>query len=524
MIFCPNCGAPNDPNNRFCDQCGTQLESNPAAQPDAPAENAPQPTPGAPLTCPNCGASVMLGQAFCEECGFALNTNYSAYTANNDVPTMVASPESAATQQAAPLPGQADETLIDTSMADVSAIPAPSPPPAERTVPAPPPVPEPEAEPEPPAPAPEVEPEVEAEPEPEPEPEPPAPAPEAAEVAPEVPAPAPEAEAEVAPEMSAPTPAPAPAAEVAPEVPAPVPAPEPEPALAPEPEAEPAAPAAVPGPDPAEVQRLEGLIAAHRETIAQYEQMQARYPAGAAPTFLTAGLDEARNALAQAEADLAALTPAAGPDPAEVQRLEGLIAAHRETIAQYEQMQARYPAGSAPAFLTAGLDEARNALAQAEADLAALLGQPAPSAPTAAPAAPASAGAPTPATTAAEAPTVVPSPAPAPAPAPGPRLVLVNSGQELPLPAGKTEITVGREDPVSDIYPEIDLTPFGGETGGVSRQHARINQANGQWTITDLNSTNYTRVNGARIEPNTPVSIQDGAQIQFGRIATLFHT
>jgi hypothetical protein len=255
--------------------------------------------------------------------------------------------------------------------------------------------------------------------------------------------------------------------------------------------------------------------------------MQARYPAGAAPAFLTAGLDEARNALAQAEADLAALAPAAGPDPAEVQRLEGLIAAHRETIAQYEQMQARYPAGSAPAFLTAGLDEARNALAQAEADLAALLGQPAPSAPTAAPAAPvspppASAGAPTPATTAAEAPTVVPPPAPAPAP--GPRLVLVNSEQELPLPTDKTEITVGREDPVSDIYPEIDLTPFGGETGGVSRQHARINQANGQWTITDLNSTNYTRVNGARIEPNTPVPIQDGAQIQFGRIATLFHT
>jgi len=506
MIFCPNCGAPNDPNNRFCDQCGTQLESNPEAQPTAPAENAPQPAPGAPLTCPNCGASVMLGQAFCEECGFALNTNYSAYTANNDVPTMVASPESAATQQAAPLPGQADETLIDTSMADVSAIPAPAPAPAERTVPAPPPVPEPEAAPEPPtpAPAPEAAPEVAAAPEP--EPPAPAPAPEAApEVTPEVPAPAP------APEPEPPAPAPAPeAAEVAPEVPAP----EAEPAPAPAPEAEPAAPAAVPGPDPAEVQRLEGLIAAHRETIAQYEQMQSRYSAGAAPTFLTAGLDEARNALAQAEADLAALAPAAGPDPAEVQRLEGLIAAHRETIAQYEQMQARYPAGSAPAFLTAGLDEARSALAQAEADLAALLGQPAPSAPTAAPAAPASAGAPT----------VVPSPAPAPAPAPGPRLVLVNSGQELPLPAGKTEITVGREDPVSDIYPEIDLTPFGGETGGVSRQHARINQANGQWTITDLNSTNYTRVNGTRIEPNTPVPIQDGAQIQFGRIATLFHT
>ena len=29
------------------------------------------------------------------------------------------------------------------------------------------------------------------------------------------------------------------------------------------------------------------------------------------------------------------------------------------------------------------------------------------------------------------------------------------------------------------------------ETGGVSRQHARLNYSAGQWTVTDLNSTNY---------------------------------
>lgn len=102
--------------------------------------------------------------------------------------------------------------------------------------------------------------------------------------------------------------------------------------------------------------------------------------------------------------------------------------------------------------------------------------------------------------------------------------MVLDDGHELPLPADKPEIIVGREDPVSQIFPEIDLTPFGGETGGVSRQHARISHSNGQWTITDLNSTNYTRVDGNRIEPNIPTPIHDGTRLQFGRIAVVFRT
>jgi pSer/pThr/pTyr-binding forkhead associated (FHA) protein len=109
-----------------------------------------------------------------------------------------------------------------------------------------------------------------------------------------------------------------------------------------------------------------------------------------------------------------------------------------------------------------------------------------------------------------------------PRPAVAPRLVVEDGGKELPLPTDKAEIIVGREDPISGIFPEIDLTPYGGESGGVSRQHARINRANGQWTITDLNSTNYTRVDGNKIDPSLPVPIRDGARIQFGRIAVTF--
>jgi pSer/pThr/pTyr-binding forkhead associated (FHA) protein len=96
--------------------------------------------------------------------------------------------------------------------------------------------------------------------------------------------------------------------------------------------------------------------------------------------------------------------------------------------------------------------------------------------------------------------------------------------RELALPAGKREIIIGREDPISGIFPEIDLTPYGGESGGVSRQHARLANLNGQWTITDLNSTNYTYVDGARIEPSAPVPIRDGTQLRFGRVILTFRT
>ena len=93
----------------------------------------------------------------------------------------------------------------------------------------------------------------------------------------------------------------------------------------------------------------------------------------------------------------------------------------------------------------------------------------------------------------------------------------------LPLPTNKAEIIIGREDPVSNIFPEVDLTPFGGEMGGVSRQHARITHSGDQWRITDLNSTNYTRLDGSRLDPEIATPLHDGARVQFGRIVVTFH-
>ncbi|MFH1084470.1 MAG: FHA domain-containing protein, partial [Chloroflexota bacterium] len=116
----------------------------------------------------------------------------------------------------------------------------------------------------------------------------------------------------------------------------------------------------------------------------------------------------------------------------------------------------------------------------------------------------------------------VPVAAPAPGGTPGqPRLVVVATNAELPLPPAK-EIVVGREDPVSAIFPEIDLTPHGGEDGGVSRRHLIIRRAGNQFTIEDLHSTNYTLLNRQKLDPGRPMPLADGDEIRAGRVRLVF--
>jgi len=536
MIICPSCGAQNDSTNRFCDQCGTRL-TGAATSPAVPVPVSPdQPTALAP-TCPACGTTVLPGERFCDNCGAdLLTTPVAPPSVTPDQATLIA--PSVAAQVFCPdcgdpaLPG---ERFCDNCGADLSKLkPVPAadaptvfaPPPAtgpvvshtEATLVVPPAA---AAEPvtPPPATGPVVShteatlvvPPAAAEPvTPPPATGPAASDTEATLVVPPAaaePVTPPPATGPAASDTEATLIAPPPAAEPMPVAPSPAAGPVPAaPSPATEPvAAQPAPPAGATMSDiAAERARLEGLLAAHRDTVAQYEQMAARYPAGSVPSFIMAGLDAARAELAKTEAALAALP--SGPDPAEVARLEALLAAHRDTVAQYEQMAARYPAGSVPSFIMAGLDAARAELAKTEADLAALIGN----APTASSPTHFHPAAPTPIAT----PIVETSPVVA-------RLILAD-GSEIMLPPGKSEYVIGREDPVSNIFPEIDLTPYGGETGGVSRQHARIVCVGNQWSIIDLNSTNHTRVNGNRIEPQTPTPISDGTKLQFGRLVATF--
>ena len=103
------------------------------------------------------------------------------------------------------------------------------------------------------------------------------------------------------------------------------------------------------------------------------------------------------------------------------------------------------------------------------------------------------------------------------------QLVVQETGTTLPFPLGKTEVILGRQDPVGDVLPDIDLVDHGGEQGGVSRRHARIFVQNGQLFIQDLNSTNYTYVNQKPLIPEHPHPINDGDEIQLGQVKLCFY-
>jgi len=101
--------------------------------------------------------------------------------------------------------------------------------------------------------------------------------------------------------------------------------------------------------------------------------------------------------------------------------------------------------------------------------------------------------------------------------------VATGTGAEFDL-TGKAEILVGREDPVSGVFPDVDLTPHGGEEGGVSRRHAKLTARGNQWLIEDLNSVNFTFVNKQKLKPGVPQPLNDGDQIRAGRVLLTFHT
>ncbi len=124
-------------------------------------------------------------------------------------------------------------------------------------------------------------------------------------------------------------------------------------------------------------------------------------------------------------------------------------------------------------------------------------------------------------------PTPVASSAPAapsaPASSGSPRLIIQDDNTIVDL-KGKSEALVGREDPVSNVYPDVDMTPHNGEEGGVSRIHAKILINGNQYMVEDQNSTNSTFVNRQKLAPKTPTPIKDGDELRFGRVVTIFRT
>lgn len=104
-----------------------------------------------------------------------------------------------------------------------------------------------------------------------------------------------------------------------------------------------------------------------------------------------------------------------------------------------------------------------------------------------------------------------------------PKLVVQSDSTVFDL-TGKSEVVIGREDPVSNIYPDVDLTAHGGEEGGVSRLHAKLFINGDQCMVEDQNSTNFTFLNRQKLAAKTPAPVRDGDEIRLGRVVLTYHS
>jgi pSer/pThr/pTyr-binding forkhead associated (FHA) protein len=85
----------------------------------------------------------------------------------------------------------------------------------------------------------------------------------------------------------------------------------------------------------------------------------------------------------------------------------------------------------------------------------------------------------------------------------------------LPLPESPLAV-VGRADPVSNFYPDIDLSPYGALQGGVGRRHMQLKIEDNGVVAEDLDSTNGTALNGNKLVPRTPYPVRDGDELRLG--------
>lgn len=305
-------------------------------------------------------------------------------------------------------------------------------------------------------------------------------------------------------------------------------------------------------------QELEEEITRQREIMKQLDHMRRAFRE-VTPQAVLMGLSEAEEKLKLAEQEMESLPILPEIDPAVIERLQKDLARQIEIIDQFEQLQRTF--GSAtPRAVLQGIIDARQTEERIRAELKEFgVDVMVPRAgSSAAPAVPPVVAPPAPvispvvanmsiAVPPPVAPMVPAAPAdmlmpvtnammPAPANtlepvvnpvinpvAPAARLQL-ESGTIVPLPTGRREIIIGRDDPISGVHPEIDMTPYGAESGGISRRHVRLTIIDGQWMITDLQSTNHTRVNGVRIDPGVPTLLPDSAQVVLGRIGFIFRS
>lgn len=98
-------------------------------------------------------------------------------------------------------------------------------------------------------------------------------------------------------------------------------------------------------------------------------------------------------------------------------------------------------------------------------------------------------------------------------------LTIRAAGKVLEVRPSAEQTIIGRSADDTPIKPDIDLGPFDGDSLGVSRIHACLYRRDHTLTITDMNSSNRTFINGQRLHPQEVRVLTHGDEIRLGRLA-----
>lgn len=102
------------------------------------------------------------------------------------------------------------------------------------------------------------------------------------------------------------------------------------------------------------------------------------------------------------------------------------------------------------------------------------------------------------------------------------RLSIIDTGRQIEFTLDR-EISIGRLDPATATFPDIDLTSDEALEKGVSRRHAKITRKGTDLYLEDLGSVNGTLLNGKRLTPYLPHALGDRDEIRIGRLLMRIH-
>lgn len=98
------------------------------------------------------------------------------------------------------------------------------------------------------------------------------------------------------------------------------------------------------------------------------------------------------------------------------------------------------------------------------------------------------------------------------------KLTIPDTGGDVEVPLAKEEVSIGRFDPASGSFPDVDLDSYGGLEKGVSRRHAKITRRGKGIFIEDLGSVNGTFLNQKKLTPYLPEVLRHGDELRLGKL------